>query len=309
MVATHFPQRMRSGLLGGFFASASIGSVLGVILGGVIAARWGWQAAFGIVGVPGLILALMYLFVRDYKTVDIPAQETASFGKGSGGRGAMFKSILRSRTARWVCIGAAAQLIAVSALWSWLPSYLNRIYGVAPDKAGIQAALIVLAGALGSVVLGAIVDKVGARNQNGRFVAIAAMSLTTMLVLMFAFGGRQFGVPLGQNPQFVLILLGGFLATCTVGPAAAIVIDVIHPGVRSTGASILSLFQNLFGLALGPFIAGVLSDVIGLEMALTLTPLSCILAAAGFLLAGNGYAADKARVVTPAARAAALQAA
>src|SRR6516225_1857473 len=68
MVATHFPQRMRGGLLGGFFASASIGSVLGVILGGVIATRFGWQAAFGVVGIPGLILALMYLFVRDYKT-------------------------------------------------------------------------------------------------------------------------------------------------------------------------------------------------------------------------------------------------
>ena len=44
MVATHFPQRMRSGLLGGFFASASVGSVLGVVLGGVIATRF-WLAS------------------------------------------------------------------------------------------------------------------------------------------------------------------------------------------------------------------------------------------------------------------------
>ena len=52
--------------------------------------------------------------------------------------------------------------------------------------------------------------------------------------------------------------------TCTVGPVSAIVIDVIHPGVRATGASVLALFQNLFGLAAGPFIAGVLSDAWGL---------------------------------------------
>ena len=44
--------------------------------------------------------------------------------------------------------------------------------------------------------------------------------------------------------------------TCTVGPVSAIVIDVIHPGVRATGSSVLALFQNLFGLAAGPFIAG-----------------------------------------------------
>lgn len=307
MIATHFPQRLRSGLLGGFFASASIGSVLGVILGGVIAARWGWQAAFGIVGVPGLVLAVTYLFVRDYKTVTVSGHDGASFGAGPNTYSAMFKSIFRSTTARWVCIGAAAQLIAVSALWSWLPSYLNRTYDIAPDKAGIQAALIVLAGALGSVVLGAIVDKVGARRQDNRFVAIAIMSLTTMLVLMFAFGARSLGVALTQNGQFALILLGGFFATCTVGPAAAIVIDVIHPGVRSTGASILSLFQNLFGLALGPFLAGVLSDVMGLQMALTLTPLSCVLAAVAFLFARTGYAADKARAGGLAVPASALQ--
>ena len=67
---------MRGGLLGGFFASASVGSVLGVMLGGVIAARWGWQAAFGVVGIPGLLLALLYLFVRDYRPLN-PASGAA----------------------------------------------------------------------------------------------------------------------------------------------------------------------------------------------------------------------------------------
>ena len=61
LIASHFPARMRGALLAGFFASASVGSVLGVMLGGVIAARWGWKAAFGVVGFPGLVLALLYL--------------------------------------------------------------------------------------------------------------------------------------------------------------------------------------------------------------------------------------------------------
>ena len=60
LIASHFPSRMRGALLAGFFAAASVGSVLGVMLGGLIAARWGWQAAFGVVGIPGLVLALLY---------------------------------------------------------------------------------------------------------------------------------------------------------------------------------------------------------------------------------------------------------
>ena len=118
------------------------------------------------------------------------------------------------------------------------------------------------------------------------------MSILTAAVLVLAFGGKHWGLELTRASRFSLIVLGGFLATCTVGPAAAIVIGAIHPGVRSTGASVLSLFQNLFGLAAGPFIAGALSDAVGLEMALTLTPIGCIVAALSFLAARRTYAAE-----------------
>ena len=67
---------MRSTVLGAFLAAGMLGSVLGVVLGGFIAERWGWQAGFGAVGVPGLVLAFVFLLiVRDYKTVALPAAE------------------------------------------------------------------------------------------------------------------------------------------------------------------------------------------------------------------------------------------
>jgi len=292
MVATHFPQRMRGAILGGFFASASVGSVLGTVLGGVIALRFGWKAGFGVVGIPGLILALLYIFVRDYKTVK--AADTASSSTSgqvvAASRKEMICSILRSRTVRWICVGGAAQLISLSALWSWLPSYLNRTQHLSPDKAGVEAALVVLAGAVGSVVLGAIADRAGLRRPTGKFIAVASLSVLTAIALVLAFGGSHWGLKLTPSSQLGLITLGGFVATCTVGPAAAVVIGVIHPGVRSTGAAVLSLFQNLFGLAAGPFIAGALSDAVGLEMALTLTPLGCFVAALSFLAARHTYA-------------------
>jgi predicted MFS family arabinose efflux permease len=263
--------------------------VLGVILGGIIATRFGWQAAFGIVGVPGLLLALAYLRVRDYRTVT-PAPDADRQSKKD-----MIGSIFRSATVRWVCIGAAAELITVSALWAWLPSFLNRSHGVAPDRAGVLAALVVLAGACGSLVLGFAVDRAGTRNEGNKFLAVAVFSLMSMVTLMFAFGARHLGVELSQTAQFGIILFGGFLATCTIGPAAAIVLDVIHPGVRSTGASVLSLFQNLFGLAIGPFLGGWLSDAVGLDNALALTPLACIVAASCFLMARSGYVLEAKR--------------
>ena len=164
----------------------------------------------------------------------------------------------------WVCVGGAAQLIVVSALWSWLPSFLNRVHGIAPPQAAVKAALVVLAGAIGSVVWGAVVDRAGRRSPGRKLAVMALLCIVAMALLAFTFGAEHLGIALAADTQFALIVLGGFLATCTVGPVSAIVIDVIHPGVRATGSSVLALFQNLFGLAAGPFIVGVLSDAWGL---------------------------------------------
>ena len=294
LLASHFPARMRGALMAGFFASASVGSVLGVMLGGVIAARWGWQAAFGVVGFPGLALALLYLFVRDYKTVALtpPMEQARSSTRAASGF--IVRAVARSRTTRWVCVGAPAQLIVVSAVWSWLPSFLNRVHGIAPQDAAVKAALVVLAGALGSVVWGTVVDRAGYKRPGAKLQVVAALCLATLVVLGFAFGAPRMGIALTAPVQFALIVIGGFLMTCTVGPAAAVVIDVTHPGVRSTGASVLSLFQNLFGLAVGPFVAGALSDALGLETALAITPLFGLIAAAAMLKASRSYEADKA---------------
>ena len=289
VIASHFPSRLRGAVLAAFFASASVGSVLGVLLGGVIAARWGWQAAFGVVGVPGLLLALLYLKVRDYRTVAMTPALDAKRQSLLAATLHIVKVLTRAPTMLWVCIGGAAQLIVVSALWSWLPSFLNRVHGVAPDKAGIQAALVVLAGAAGAVVWGAVVDRAGMRRPRLKLATMALLCLLSMVVLVAAFT-----LAAGSAAQFALIALGGFMATCTVGPVSAIVIDVVHPGVRATGSSVLALFQNLFGLAAGPLVAGLLSDAFGLVAALSATPLFALLAVGAFMLAARSYETDKA---------------
>jgi MFS family permease len=291
LIASLFPQRLRSALLGAFFAAASLGSVLGVLLGGVIATRYGWKAAFGVVGVPGLALALLYLLVRDYQTVALTPRLDEARRSASGVLLHIAGTLARSRTVLWCCVGGALQLIVVSAVWSWLPSYLNRFHGLPADQAGKYAALVVLVGALGSFVWGVVADRMGLRRARDKLITVALLCLASTLVLAYAFGG-----PLAGGDQFRLIAFGGFLMTCTVGAVAAVVLDVIHPGVRSTGAAVLSLFQNLFGLAVGPFLAGALSDQFGLQQAMALIPLSGVLAALALWRASRSYEADIERV-------------
>jgi MFS family permease len=292
LLSSHFPARMRAALLAAFFAAASVGSVLGVVLGGVIAARWGWQAAFGVVGVPGLVLALAYLRVRDYRTVAL----TASLQHATANTGATASYVIRvltgSRTLLWLCLGGAAQLIVVSSVWAWLPSFLNRVHGIAPDQAAIKAALVVLAGAAGGILWGFVVDRVGRGRPRNKLVTLACLSTLTLAALAPTFWlTTQPGIA-SLGTQFMLIVAGGLLMTCTAGPVSAMVIDVVHPGVRATGSSVLALIQNLLGLAVGPFLTGILSDAIGLNAALMLMPAFGLLAAMFFLLAARTYESD-----------------
>lgn len=287
LISSLFPKRLRGALLGAFFAAASLGSVLGVLLGGAIAAKWGWKAAFGVVGVPGLGIALLYLLVRDYKTVALPPKLDAITHSASGTAKHIFATLGRTRTLLWVCLGAAMQLIVVSAVWSWLPSYLNRFHGMAPDVASKQAALVVLVGALGSVFWGYVVDRLALPKASRKLSSLTVLCVITLLVFMAAFGSGQSGAT-----QLKLVLLGGFFMTCTVGVVSGIVIDVIHPGVRSSGSAVLSLFQNLFGLAIGPFLVGVLSDMWGLQQAMAVVPAFSVLAAAFFMVASRSYDHD-----------------
>src|SRR5262252_7153968 len=168
LLATLFPVRMRSTVLGAFFLASLFGSVLGVVLGGVIAERWGWQSGFGAVGIPGLLLAFVFLLVvRDYKTIALPSSE-ASGEKKHTAPGTIVAALLRPRTMLVACFGAGFQLLTLSMTYAWLPSYLNRYYGLAPGQAGIQAGLVVLLGGIGAFVWGVVADRLTPRIPNAR---------------------------------------------------------------------------------------------------------------------------------------------
>jgi len=290
LIASHFPARMRGALMAGFFSASFLGSVLGVVIGGVISAHWGWKAAFGVVGLPGLVMALLYLKVKDYPTVQLSPAHGLATQSATGVVGFIARALLRSRTVLWVCIGGALQLIVVSAVWSWLPSYLNRFYGLPTDQAAIKSALVVLAGAVGAVVWGAVADRAGAVRPRNKLFAMAVLCMLALLLLGLGFGaGIWWGGALSLNALFAWVALGGFVMTVTVGPVSAIVIDVVHPAVRSTGSSVLALFQNLFGLAAGPFITGILSDALGLQTAMAVMPMFGVFAALAFIKASASY--------------------
>jgi MFS family permease len=280
LIATLFPARMRSTMLGVFLGASVFGSVLGVMLGGIITERWGWQAAFGIAGIPGLILAVLFrLLARE--------QESAwEVGRTTPG-GGIVSQLLRPRTVPVTCIGGGLQLLVVSATYAWLPSYLNRYYGLSAGQAGVKTGLVILIGGFGAILWSIIADRLSRHLACARLYVPAAAAVMTAALL---FGTFTWISP--DENQFSLILAGGLVMTGSLGPAAAVIIDVSPPGLRATAASILALSQNLLGLAGGPFLTGLLADVYGLRFAMSVVPVFSLLAAVMFALAARTYLTD-----------------
>ncbi|PVZ05401.1 MFS transporter [Actinomycetospora cinnamomea] len=289
LLATLFPAGRRAAVLGAFQACGPLGTVVGMALGSAVAAQWGWRWAVGILAVPGLLLALAVLRVRDYPTV-----RTTTLGPRA------LAGVLRTRTVGGAVAGMVLLLVVASSLYTWLPTHLERGLGLAPAQAGGLAAGVVLAGALGTGIAAVLSDRAARRDPHTRLRVplVAGLVASALLVPAFAV------LPPGPG-QVVLVLLGSAAVTAAVGPAAAAVVDVTHPGVRATAVAVLVVAQNLLGLTVGPVLTGVLAGTFGLAHALAVVAVLGLVAAAAFGRAARAYPADLAVIRGDATAAAA----
>jgi len=82
LIAAWYPQRQRGAMIGLFRWAQPFGIGLGIMVGGLLAVRLGWRAVFGVLALPGILLALAMLFAPDYKTrrIDTPSLDCAKPG-------------------------------------------------------------------------------------------------------------------------------------------------------------------------------------------------------------------------------------
>jgi MFS family permease len=278
-----FPPKLRSTVMGIFLGGALFGSVVGVALGGVVATRVGWPWAFIAVGLPGLMLALLYpVFVRDYETVNLvstTAHEKMSWRE-------IVKASLGVRSTIYGYIGGAFQLFASAAIVAWIPSYLNRFYALAPEQAAMKAALIVLVGGIGMSGGGYLADRLANKDVRNKLRVPGGYAVCSAVLFAAAFA-----LPHGRL-QFALIVAGTLFVGGHMGPVAALAAELNHPGLRATALSVVTLVYNMLGLAPGPFVVGALSDAFGLRAAMMVIPVVCVGAAICFLLGSRHLPED-----------------
>ena len=288
VVLSVFPKHMRATLTGAFMAGGMFGSVLGMALGGTVAAHLGWRWAFAVMALFGLALATLYpIIVREKRIA--PPKDTSRASDTPAAR-VPLRSLVNSRSVIGAYIGSGLQLFVGGTVIVWFPSYLNRYYAMATDKGGVVSALIVLVSGVGMVACGMLSDRLCRNAPERKFSLAIACSLSSCALLSLAFA-----LPHG-TPQLIAIALGMFMAAGTSGPAGAMVANLTPLPIHGTAFATLTLVNNLLGLAAGPLVTGMLADRMGLAGAFQVVPLIALVAAAVFYTAKRHYLDDVQRV-------------
>ncbi|MFC4605146.1 MFS transporter [Rhodococcus kronopolitis] len=294
VVLTVFAPRVHASLSGAFMAGGSFGSVIGVSLGGYIAVHLSWRWSFAAMAVFGLILvALFWVLVTErrlaeYAVEDRPGDETAL----NPVLRVPISTLFTNPAVLCAYVGGGLQLFTAAVLLAWLPSFFNRYYDMAPDRAGATASAFVLLVAIGMVVCGVITDRVGLADASRRWITAVVYCAISLVTLAAGFRLEN-GVA-----QLVLIAIGSFFAGGSSGPTAAMVASLTHPSVRATALGTLTVANNLLGLALGPFVVGMLADRLGLVEAMALAPLAYVGAVAALLLGRRLYPSSLRKLAT-----------
>ncbi|MDT2009492.1 multidrug DMT transporter permease [Rhodococcus sp. ACS1] len=297
-----FAPRVHSTLSGAFMAGGSFGSVVGVSLGGVIAVHLSWRWSFAAMAVLGLILVAMFRAVVTERRLAAHAvdQDAAPAARPDSRPIRVPVSTLFTNPAVWCAyLGGGLQIFTSAVLLAWTPSFFNRYYGMAPDKAGVIASVFVLLIGTGMVVCGMITDRVSRRNPAGKWSSAIAFCVISLAAL-----GIGLQLETGAA-QLTLIGIGAFFSAGSSGPTAAMVASLTHQSVRASALGSLTVANNILGLATGPFVIGILADHRGLLGALQLAPLVYLPAIVALFVGRRMYAAGLAKLAAQSAAAAA----
>lgn len=250
LISDTFPPGRQARALSIYSLGIPFGSSLGILFGGYVAAHVDWRAALVSVGLAGVAFTpLFMLLVREPKR---PGNENAARGWGRA------FAVLAAKRSFWLlAFGAASASISGYGIGFWLPSLMERSFGLdLTTTARFSAALLLIGGAAGMLGGGWLADRLGSGDR-ARHALLPALAFA-VAVPLFAAGILS----RSATAAFLLFLLPQALAYVWFGTVIVAVQHLVPPTMRATASASFLLIVNLIGLGLGSTAIGRLSEML-----------------------------------------------
>ena len=296
LVADFVPPERRATTMGIVALGATVGIFLALVLGGVGIAAFGWRATFALGGASGLAFAVLFRFAVQEPPRGWSEGRTQEAGERPG-LGAALATIAGLRTFRHMALGAILASMALFAGAQWGVAFLQRSHGLSNQAAGVAAGIVGLLATLGAVAGGILADRMWTRNARGVLLLPAACCAAAFPLSIGAFQSPALA------PAVALLAAASMLAIVHAPPVGAVTQALAPLRTRGMISAVLNSLLTLFGLGVGPLLAGLVSDWLsasggdggGLRTALTWTSGLYLWSAIHFALAARTLPQELAR--------------
>lgn len=257
LIVDYFSPADRTRALSFYMLGIPLGVLVGYLLGGWINQAYGWRAAFWIVGLPGVILALLVKW-----TIKEPPRSEAGKAAVTAHHRPPLQWVLitvwRRRALRHLVFGMTLVNIVSASTLTWLPTFFVRHHGMATGELGSWLALVVgIGGGVGTWLGGYLTTRYGAQDERIqlRLLAVSAAAAVPLLLLVLLCPDRYVAL--------LVSLPGNILLFFFFGPFFSLVHGLCDTNLRTTTVAVVMFILVLFGGVVGAQSVGLLSDVLG----------------------------------------------
>ncbi len=255
LVGDYFPDPAeRTRAMATYWLGSPLATLVSFVLGGWLNEIYGWRVTFFLMGIPGLLLAVLMRWTikdpRACRSNPLAEQKLPPMKL-------VLLTLWRRRSCRHLCIALILLYTMGSGLSPWYAAFLIRSHGMSTVELGTWLGLILgssgLAGVwMGGYVIGRWFDK----NEAGQMRMTAlAVSLLVPCFVAFLTVPHKYQALLALAP---LIAVFNFF----YAPVYALLQRLVSDDMRATTMAVVMLLANLIGMGLGPQIVGILSDIL-----------------------------------------------
>lgn len=292
IISDYYPPEKRSTAISIYTTGVYFGILMGFLIGGVINEYFGWRMAFFVVGLPGILLAIIVRL-----TIKEPPRGYYDKEENKTDRPTLlqaFHILWAKKSFRFLSIGTGLASYAGYGTGNFMPSLLIRVHEMSTLEVGFALSISLgIGGALGTFLGGWIPDHLKAKNK-GWYMWIPALGIMASLPLAyFAFLSNS------TSSVLVVYFFSLVLHAFYLGPCIAASHNMVPAGMRALVSAILFFILNLIGLGLGPVSVGMLSDYLqadygvdGLRYSMTIIATIGGLSTVCFYFAGKHLAKD-----------------
>ena len=242
IITGSFPRRVRARVQGVFDLGMFVGGAIGIALGPVLMGWVGWQSAFFVVGIPGILLAKSILGVEEPR-VESPEKRVP------------IRHILRVPAFVWVLIGGWFINLAVYSYIFWGTTFVHTYKGFGVREASILLGVTVTFAGIFGVLTGAtLADRLARIVPWGRVLVVGMGFLVSTPLLFWSFHATN------KTLFVILFFLGSFFMTWYHGPLTAIMHDLIPERAHATAVGLYLFVAHFFATTWAPLLIGKVAD-------------------------------------------------